>query len=108
MRYCPLLMLVLSPLALAQDQAIQRELMQRQQQSEAFSLQLRQSQELQKAPPAKRALVESRQLTERQQLENTGERQIREVRPDTPPNLRAYERHKAEEERRPLLAPPPP
>jgi len=101
-----LLLLIASP-ALAQDQAIQRELIQRQQQSEQFNLQLRQSIEASKVPPgdaARRMEVETRQLGERQRLENVGERQLREVKPDTPQELRPQERTKAEQERR-LLAP---
>lgn len=105
-RYALVPILLLPLTALAQDQAIQRELMQRQQQSEAFSLQLRQSQELSKVPPEKRLEVESRQLSDRQRLENVSERQIREVKPDGTPEPRAYERQKAEQERRPLLTPP--
>lgn len=96
-----LLLLIASP-ALAQDQAIQRELIQRQQQSEQFNLQLRQSIEAAKVPPgdaARRMEVETRQLGERQRLENVSERQLREVKPDTPQELRPQERTKAEQER---------
>lgn len=95
-------LLLLAPPAFAQDQAIQRELIQRQQQSEQFNLQLRQSIEASKVPPgdaARRMEVEMRQLGERQRLENVSERQLREVKPDTPQDLRPQERQKAEEER---------
>lgn len=95
-------------LALAQDQAVQRELIRRQQQSDAFVQQLRQSQELVNVPPgdlSRRREVEMRQFGERQRLEQTNEQQLRDVRPEIPPDLRTYERLKAEEERRPLLHP---
>ena len=48
----------------AQQQDIQKELIQRQQQSDAFNLQLRQSQEALKAPAAARPALESRQLSD--------------------------------------------
>jgi hypothetical protein len=95
------LLLLASP-ALAQDQAIQRELIQRQQQSEQFNLQLRQSMEASKVPPgdaARRMEAETRQLGERQRLENVSERQLRDVKPDTPQELRPQERTRAEQER---------
>ncbi len=102
-----LLLLLASP-ALAQDQAIQRELLQRQQQSEKFNLQLRQSIEASKVPPgnaARRMEVETRQLGERQRLENVSERQLREVKPDTPQELRPQERSQAERERQTIPVP---
>jgi hypothetical protein len=102
-----LLLLLASP-ALAQDQAIQRELIQRQQQSEQFNLQLRQSIEASKVPPgdaARRMEVETRQLGERQRLENVSERQLREVKPDTPQELRPQERSQAERERQTIPVP---
>jgi len=100
------LLLLLLPLAAsAQERETQRELIQRQQQSDAFTLQLRQSQELLKAPPAQRPVVEARQLEERQRLENVGERQLREVKAETPQELRPYERQKAEDERRAIVEP---
>ena len=94
--------------AFAQDPAVQRELILRQQQSDAFVQQLHQSQQLLKVPPAdfaRRRDLESRQFGERQRLEQTNEQQLREIRPDLPQELRPYERHKAEEERRPLIVP---
>jgi hypothetical protein len=93
---------------LAQDQDIQRQLIQRQQQSDAFTLQLRQSQErLQVAPGdlKRQQELDSRQLGERQRLNAVSERQLREIAPDTPQELRPYERQKAEDERRPLTVP---
>lgn len=98
-----LLLVALS--AFGQNQEIQRELMQRQQQSDAFALQLRQSQELLNVPPAMRPAAESRQLSERHRLENVSAQQLREVRPDADDGLRSYERSKAQEERRPFLSP---
>ena len=94
--------------ALAQDQAVQRELMRRQQQSEAFTQQLHQSQQLLTIPPADlvgRRELESKQFGERQRFEQTSEQQLRDVRSDMPQDLRPYERLKAEEERRPLIVP---
>ena len=92
----------------AQDQAVQREVMRRQQQSEAFTQQLHQSQQLLNVPPGdlvRRRELESKQFSERQRFEQTSEQQLRDVRPDLPQNLRPYERLKAEEERRPLIVP---
>jgi hypothetical protein len=101
MRAAIALLLLASP-AFAQDQAIQRELIQRQQQSDQFNLQLRQSIEASKVPPGdsqRRMEVETRQLGERQRLENVSERQLRDVKPDTPQELRPQERTRAEQER---------
>jgi len=47
-----------------------------------------------------------RQFSDRQRLEQASEQQLRDVRPDYPPELRPYERLKAEEERRPLIIVP--
>jgi hypothetical protein len=107
MKTSPLLLLLLlvALSAFGQNQEIQRELMLRQQQSDAFALQLRQSQELLKVPPAQRLAAESRQLSERHRLENLSAQQLREVRPDADDGLRSYERSKAQEERRSLLSP---
>src|SRR5262245_6707174 len=87
---------------LAQDQAVQRELMRRQQQSEAFTQQLYQSQQLLNVRPGdltRRRELESKQFSERQRFEQTSEQQLRDVRPDLSPELRPYERLKADEER---------
>lgn len=91
--------------SLAQDQEIQKQLIQRQQQSDSFTLQLRQSQELFEVPPARRQEAESRQLAERQRLDNVNERQLRDVKPDTPQELRPQERERADDDRRPLIIP---
>ena len=99
--------------AFAQDAAIQRELVQRQQQSDAFALQLRQSlqllQLLQVAPGdfRRRAEVETTQLRQRQELENLSARQLREAGQDTPPELRPIERSRFDAERCVLIAPRP-
>ena len=100
-----LLLLLLSGSAVAQDAGTQKQLIQRQQQSDAFALQLRQSQEALKAAPADRPVLQSRQIAERQRLENLGEKQLLDVKADTPDALRPYERQKADDERRPLISP---
>lgn len=108
MRPTPLVLFLLAAPSFAQDQAVQRELIGRQQQTDRFALQLRQSQQLLKVDPGdltRRQEIEARHLLERERLENVGERQLREVKPDTPQELRPYERYKAEEERRPLTVP---
>ena len=92
----------------AQDQAVQRELIRRQQQSDAFVQQLLQSQQLLKVAPGdfeRRRELESRQFGERQRLEQASDQQLRDVRPDLPQELRPYERLKADEERRLLVLP---
>ena len=101
------LLLVSLPLA-AQDQAIQRELIQRQQQSEAFNLQLQQSLQRANVPPGdamKRMEMETRHLGQRQDLENVSARQLLEVKADTPQELRPYERTRAQQERLIFSAP---
>jgi len=95
MRKYVLLLLVALP-ALAQEQGVQRALMQRDQQSAAFALQVRQSQE---APSPSH-------LAERQRLESLSAQQLLEVRRDTPQALRPYERQKSADERVLLFAPP--
>ena len=97
-----------SPASAQQDQAVQRELMRRQQQSDAFVQQLHQSQHLLKVAPGdleRRRGLESRQFGERQRLEQASDQQLRDVRPDLPQELRPYERLKADEERRLLVVP---
>ncbi|MEW6688322.1 MAG: hypothetical protein AB1452_04430 [Pseudomonadota bacterium] len=91
--------------ALAQSAEIQKELIRRQQQSDAFTLQLRQSQESVKAPSGRKLELESRHLAARQRLENVSEKQLLEVKSDTPQELQPQERQKAEEERRAIVAP---
>lgn len=107
-RLLAILITVVAVPAFAQDPAVQRELILRQQQSDSFVQQLQQSQQVLKIPSGdveRRRELESRQFGERQRLEQTNERQLREIRPDLPQELRPYERQKAEEERRPLIAP---
>jgi hypothetical protein len=107
-RLVAILLAAIAGPALAQEQAVQRELIRRQQQSDAFTLQLHQSQQLLKVGPGELELrreIESRQLSERQRLEQASEQQLRDVRPDAAQELRPYERLKAEDERRPLIAP---
>ena len=110
MSFC-LLGVVLALFALpakAQDQAVQRDLLRRQQQSEAFTQQVHQSQRLLSVPPGdlvRRRELESKQFSERQRFEQTSEQQLRDIRSDLPQDLRPYERLKAEEERRPLIVP---
>ena len=90
----------------AQDQGIQRELMLRQQNTDAFQLQLRQSQErLQVAPGdlRRKQEIDARQFGERQRLDAVSDRQLGEIRANTPQELRPYELQKAAEERRYVL-----
>jgi len=103
-----LLFAVLNARATAQDQGVQRVLIQRQQQSDAFALQIRQSQERLNTPTGnirRQQEIDARQFGERQRLDELSERQLRDVRPDTPEELRPYERARAEDERRPLVTP---
>ena len=111
MRLALLLVFLAAP-AFAQNADVQKELMQRQQQSDRFNQQLRQSQERLAVPPGdlrRQQEVDARQFSERQRLDNVSEQQLREVRPETPQALRPYERQKADDERRALdrpLVPP--
>jgi len=108
MRLFIILFLTLAIPAFAQDVGIQRELMLRQQNTDAFQLQLRQSQErLQSAPGdlRRRQQFDARQFSERQHLQNVSDRQLSEIRADTPQELRPYERQKADDERRPFVLP---
>jgi hypothetical protein len=94
--------------ASAQDPAVQRELLQRDQQSDAFRLQLRQWQERIAVPPAEPRLqqeTEARHFAERHGLDGISDSQLRDLRPDAPAQLRPYERQKAAQERTPFLAP---
>jgi hypothetical protein len=88
------LLLAISASAFAQEQDVQRALIQRDQQSADFALRLRQSQESLQPPPG-----DNRHLRERQEMENLSERQLQSVPKDTPQELRAYERQKAADER---------
>jgi hypothetical protein len=96
--------------AAAQDENVHRELIRRQQQSDEFSQQLRQSVERARVPPGdakSRQEVETRQLEQRQRLENLDQQQLeRAGQTGTPPAFRPQERSRMQEERQPLLAPP--
>ena len=108
LRRLPALFLLAAAPSLAQDAEIQKQLIQRQQQSDAFLLQLRQSQEAARLPPGDlkaRQELESRQTGERQRLEAVSERQLREVKPDPAQELRPVERQRAADERAPLTIP---
>ncbi|MBC7802586.1 MAG: hypothetical protein H7Y16_01820 [Candidatus Parcubacteria bacterium] len=108
MRYLMFLLAAMCLPALAQELDLHRQLIQRQQQSDAFLLQLRQSQERLQVPLgdlARQQSLDMRQNSERQRLEKMSERQLREVKPDAPAELRPYERQRMEEERRPLTVP---
>ena len=108
MRSLIVFLAVLAIPVLAQDQGIQRELMLRQQNSDAFQLQLRQSQDrLHIAPGDLRHQQEfdARQFSERQRLENVSDRQLGEIRADIPQELRPHELQKAADERRPYVLP---
>lgn len=107
MRIVSILLLIAAP-ALAQDQTIQRELIQRQHQSEAFNLQLQQSLRRSAAPQGdhlKRMELETGHLGQRQDLENFSAGQLRDVRADTQQELRPYERTRAQQERLIFSAP---
>jgi len=100
----------LSAAAWGQSADVQRALIQRDQQSDAFAQQLRQSQErLRVAPGDLQTMqrIEARQLEELQRLQDLDARQLRSVSRDTPRTLRPYERAKAAAERRELILPPP-
>jgi len=96
-----LLFLFCAAPAFAQDPGIQKELIQRQQQTDAFNLQMKQSQELLKASPADRRALEARQFSDRQRLDKLSDQQLRDVKLDAhiQPELRPYERQKADLER---------
>jgi hypothetical protein len=100
-----LLVLICAAPAFAQNADVQKQLIQRQQQSDAFNLQLRQSQESLKASSAGKSEREARQISERQRLDNVSEKQLRDVKPDSPPEFRPQERQRADDERRPLTIP---
>lgn len=87
--------------ALAQEQEVQRALIQRDQQSQGFALQLKQSQESAAPAPG-----DNRQLNERQRLESLSGQQLLDVDKDPPQAPRPYERQKAADERTFMLPPP--
>lgn len=108
MREYLLLGLLVALSAHGQEQAIQRELILRQQQSDAFALQLRQSQQLQAIPPGdlqRRTEVEASQRQQRQDLDNLNARQLLEAGRDTPAERQPQERARFDEQRRMLVTP---
>jgi hypothetical protein len=102
-----LLVLLCSTPALAQDAGIQKQLIERQQRTDSFNLQLHQSQDVLKVPPAARGDLEARQYSERQRLNNLSDQQMRDVKPDAQIQqaLRPYERQRADMERAPFRGP---
>jgi len=100
MRGFLVLVLVTAP-ALAQEQEVQRALIQRDQQSAGFAQQLKQSQEQVQPAPG-----DNRHLNERQRLENVAGQQLLNVEKDPPQAPRPYERQKAADERTLLFGPP--
>ena len=90
------ILLMLAAPAFAQEQDIQRALIERDQQSASFALQLRQSQQKDT----------SNHLAERHWFDNLSAWLIRSVGLDTPQELRPYERQKAADERLLQFAPP--
>jgi hypothetical protein len=106
MRHALLFLLCAAP-AFAQDQGIQKQLIERQQRTDSFNQQLHQSQEALKAPPGARGELEARQFSDRQRLHNLSDQQLRDVKPDAQiqQELRPYERLKADMERAPFRGP---
>jgi len=96
--------------AAAHGDGFQRELLLRQQQSDAFTLQLRQSQEtlFSRGGPG----MESRHLWERQRLDNLGAQQLQSAiqplsaDPEIARQLQPYQRQRAADERLLILPPP--
>lgn len=102
--------LLYAAIGCAQPPEVQRALIQRDQQSDEFSQQLRQSQEQLRVPPGdlrKEPKTDASQLEERQRLQNLNtQQQQQSVEPGTPEVLRPYERQKAADERREFVLPP--
>ena len=97
----PLVLVLACAPAHAQEQEVQRALIQRDQQSAGFALQLRQSQEGATPAPG-----DNRHLNERQRLDNVSGQQLLNVERDPPHAPRPYERQKAADERMFMLPPP--
>ena len=108
-RTTPFILFVAS--AFAQESNVQQDLIRRQQQSDEFSQQLRQSVERAKAPPgdlSSQQKLETRQLEERHQLENLDQQQLQRAnQPGTSPAFRPQERSRMEQERQRLVEPAP-
>jgi len=105
MRPTLILLVLLATPAAAQDAGIQRQLIERQQRTDAFNLQLQQSQEAARTSPANRQSLDARQVSDRQRLDNLSDQQLRDVQLATPQELRPYERQKADMERQPFRGP---
>src|SRR4051812_21132676 len=108
MRLLAILVLVTAAPASAQEANVQRELIQRQQQSDQFQQQLRQSQERVAVPAGDmhgRQHLDARQLSEQQRLENLNAQQLRDTQIPRAPELRSYDRDSASAERRPFVSP---
>ena len=85
----PLLLVLALGAAFAQEQEVQRALIQRDQQSAEFA-----------------ARVNGASMIDLQRLENLGAEQLQRVEKDLPAGLRPYERQKAADERTLVLPPP--
>jgi hypothetical protein len=99
------IVLALAVPAAAQDENVQRELIRRQQQSDEFAQQLRQSQEAAKLPPGDqdaRRKMEMKQLDQRHRLENLDAGQLQRAG-EAPPRFRPQQREQMKQERRPLV-----
>ena len=100
------IVLALAAPAAAQDENVQRQLIQRQQQSDEFVQQLRQSQEAAKLPPGDpdaRRRMEMKHLEQRRRLENLDAEQLKRAGEGTPPQFRPQQREQMKEERHPLV-----
>jgi len=100
------IVLALAVPAAAQDENAQRELIRRQQQSDEFAQQLRQSLEAAKLPAGDqdaRRRMEMKQLDQRQRLENLDAEQLRRAGQPIPPQFRPQQREQMKQERRPLV-----
>ncbi|HEY6966629.1 MAG TPA: hypothetical protein VI229_04100 [Burkholderiales bacterium] len=86
---------------------MQKALIERQQRTDAFNLQMKQSQDALQAAPADRQSLDARQFSDRQRLDNLNEQQLRDVKSDAQiqPELRPYERQKLDLERQPFRGP---
>jgi hypothetical protein len=102
-----LLFLICAAPAVAQDAGVQKALIERQQRTDSFNLQMKQSQEALRAAPADRPSLDARQFSDRQRLDNLNEQQLRDVKPDaqSQSELRPYERQKLDMEREPFRGP---
>jgi hypothetical protein len=95
------LLLVFALPVSSQESEVRRALIERDQQAAEFALRQKQSQESPQPGPG-----DNRHLRERQELENLGAEQARSVQKDLPPELRAYERERAAQQRTLRLPPP--